>query len=99
MSDPIDWESVFDDMRPIEPAEAAVDVDPLLITTEQPPPPSPQPQVDPCAGLREQLRAYDDVSARVLAATMRAVSDQIMAGRKVYTDAIDACERSKKQPV
>lgn len=97
MSDPMDWQSVFDGMRLVEPAEATVDVDPLLVTTEQPP--SPQPNADPCAGLREQLRAYDDVSARVLAATMRAVSDQILAGRKVYTDAIDACEKTKKQPV
>lgn len=97
MSDSIVWELACDDLMPIQPAEAATDTDPLLVTTEQPPPPSPQ--VDPCAGLREQLRAYDDVSARVLAATMRAVSDQIMAGRKVYTDAIDACERAKKQPV
>lgn len=86
-------------MKTYQPAEAASDVDPLLITTEQPPPPSPQPGADPCASLHEQLRAYDELSARVLAATLRAVSHQIFANRKVYTDAIDACDKAKKQPV
>lgn len=81
----------------IPPGNDLMPVEPLPISAEQPP--SPQPGNDPCQALRDSLRRYEEIAARIESATIAAVRKQLEAGRQQILDAINNCERAKKQPV
>ena len=92
----------FEDYFPAEPeglqpADATIQPGSDLMPAE--PLPSPQPGADPCQALRDSLRRYDEIAARIESATIAAVRKQLEAGRQQILDAINSCERAKKPAV
>ena len=81
----------------IPPASDLMPAEPVSASTEQPP--SPQPGADPCQALRDSLRRYDEIAARIESATIAAVRKQLETGRQQILDAINSCERAKKPAV
>ena len=88
----------------LQPADATIPPDsdlmpaePVSVSTEQPP--SPQPGADPCQALRDSLRRYDEIAARVESATIAAIRKQLEAGRQQILDSLNNCERAKKPAV
>ena len=81
----------------LQPADATIPPDSDLMPAEQPP--SPQPGADPCQALRDSLRRYDEIAARIESATITAVRKQLEAGRQQILDSLNNCERAKKPAV
>lgn len=101
----LSFEEYFPDApEGLQPADATIPpdgdlmpVEPMSVSTEQPP--SPQPGADPCQALRDSLRRYDEIAARIEAATIAAIRKQLEAGRQQILDALNSCERAKKPAV
>ena len=94
----VSFEEYFPDApEGLQPADAAIPPDSDLMPAE--PPPSPQPGADPCQALRDSLRRYDEIAARIESATIAAIRKQLEAGRQQILDSLNNCERSKKPAV